>query len=193
MIVIGITGSIGCGKTTIAKIISDLGYYVFNADEQVKNIYKEKEFIDLIKINFPETFIDEKFNKKILREIIFNDFSKKEKLEKIIHPLLKEKLKQKIRKNCKFNNFLFIDAALLYEVGWNIYCDYIIVADVDYEIQKKRVIKRDNISAEEFEKINETQINNKNKIKMSDFVVNTDKSFNMLKSELIKIIKIMEA
>lgn len=192
MFVVGITGSIGCGKTTIAKIISDLGYNVFDADVQTRKIYNNVGFIEQIKLKFPEVIIDDTINRKKLRKIVFNNEIKRKELEKLIHPLLKIKLKQIIRKNVKYCDFLFIDAALLYETGWNIYCDFVIVADVDYETQKRRVMKRDNISACEFDKINKSQINNKNKIKMSDFVVNTDKSFNMLKIELIKIIKIMK-
>ena len=116
MIVVGITGSIGCGKTTLAKIISELGYNVFDADAQVRNIYKKNNFIELIKLNFPEVFEKNTLNKKKLRELVFHNVTKKEKLEKIVHPLLINKLKLTIRKNIKYCDFLFIDAIKIEKV-----------------------------------------------------------------------------
>ena len=83
--------------------------------------------------------------------------------------------------------------ALLFEMGWDKYCDFIIVADVDYEIQKQRVMKRDKVSADDFDKINNVQMDNKKKIELADIVINTNKPKNLLRSELIKIIERLEA
>ena len=86
----------------------------------------------------------------------------------------------------------FLDVALLFEMKWDKYCDFILVADVDYEIQKQRVMDRDNVSAEDFDKINNVQIKNSDKIALADIVVNTDKNKNLLKAELIEIINGLE-
>ena len=74
-------------------------------------------------------------------------------------------------------------------MGWNKYCSSIIVADVDYEIQKQRVMNRDNISASDFDKIVKVQLDNEYKKVLSDYVINTDKKLGVLKVELIKLIR----
>ena len=89
MIVVGITGSIGCGKTYLANMISDLGYSVYNPDKWVGELYKNSDFLNIIKQNFPMTFENGIFNKRSLRNLVFNDKSQLQKLENIIHPFLK--------------------------------------------------------------------------------------------------------
>ena len=87
---------------------------------------------------------------------------------------------------------IFLDAALLFEKGWNKYCNFIILADVDYEIQKSRVMKRDNISAEDFDIINNIQLKNEYKKVLSDIVIDTDAKLNVLKRNMIEIIEELE-
>lgn len=189
MKIIAITGSIGCGKTYISDMIKSLGYIVFDADKEVRNFYKNKKFLSIIKQNFPNVFKNEVFNKKELRELVFNNKDELKKLENIIHPLLKQKLKEKVRKNCKNTDFIFIDAALIFEMNWDKYCDYIILADVDKEIQKRRVMIRDNITEKDFEKIIKNQTDNEIKKQKSDFIINTELPDGIVKILLIKFIK----
>ena len=189
MKIIAITGSIGCGKTYISDMIKSLGYIVFDADKEVRNFYKNKKFLNIIKHNFPNVFKNDVFNKKELREYVFNNKDELKKLENIIHPLLKQKLKEKIRKNCKKTDFIFIDAALIFEMNWDKYCDYIILADVDKEIQKRRVMIRDNITEKHFEKIIKNQTDNEIKKQKSDFIINTELPDGIVKILLIKFIK----
>ena len=189
MKIIAITGSIGCGKTYISDMIKSLGYIVFDADKEVRKFYKNKKFLSIIKQNFPNVFKNEVFNKRDLRELVFNNKNELKKLENIIHPLLKQKLKEKVRKNCKNTDFIFIDAALIFEMNWDKYCDYIILADVDKEIQKRRVMIRDNISQKDFEKIIKNQTDNEIKKQKSDFIINTELPDGIVKVLLIKLIK----
>lgn len=190
MKIIAITGSIGCGKTFLAKIIRKLGYVVYDADKWVKYLYYRPEFLNVIKQNFPKVFDDDgSFNKRKLRNLVFNDNTELKRLEKIIHPFLRRKLLNVIHKNAKTERVFFFDAALLFEMKWNIYCQAVILADVDKNIQKQRVMKRDNISAEDFEKIVSLQMDNEHKKMFTDVIINTNKPENLLKSELIKVIK----
>lgn len=193
MKLIAITGSIGCGKTTLAKIVKGLGYTVFDIDGWVRRIYFQKDFIKVIAESFPGTVSNGQVNKRMIRDIVFSDHEKLAYLEGLIHPFLKETLKQVIRRNAGCRDLFFIDIALLFEMGWDKYCDFIIVADVDYEIQKQRVMKRDKVSADDFDKINNVQMDNKKKIELADIVINTNKPKNLLRSELIKIIERLEA
>ena len=190
MKIIAITGSIGCGKSFLANIIRSLGYVVYDADKWVKYLYYRPAFLKVIKQNFPEVFdANGTFNKRKLRNLVFNNNQELKRLEKLVHPFLKQKLLNVIRKNSQTNRVFFFDAALLFEMKWNIYCQSVILADVDKNIQKQRVMIRDNIIAADFEKIVSVQIDNEQKKQFVNAVINTDKTENLLKIELIKIIE----
>lgn len=190
MKIIAITGSIGCGKSFLANIIRSLGYVVYDADKWVKYLYYRPAFLKVIKQNFPEVFdANGTFNKRKLRNLVFNNNQELKRLEKLVHPFLKQKLLNVIRKNSQTNRVFFFDAALMFEMKWNIYCQSVILADVDKNIQKQRVMIRDNISAADFEKIVSVQIDNEQKKQFVNAVINTDKTENLLKIELIKIIE----
>ena len=193
MKLVAINGSIGCGKTTIAKIVGKLGYTVFDVDGWVRRLYFKKDFIKVIQEHFPAVAENGQVNKRALRNIVFSDNRQLKVLEGLIHPFLRETLKDVIRKNACRNDIFFIDVALLFEMGWDKYCDFILVADVDYEIQKQRVMNRDKVTAEDFDKINNVQLSNSYKINLADVVVNTDKPKNLLKVEMINIIQGLES
>lgn len=193
MKLVAITGSIGCGKTTIAKIVGKLGYTVFDVDGWVRRLYFKKDFIKVIQEHFPAVAENGQVNKRALRNIVFSDNRQLKVLEGLIHPFLRETFKDVIRKNACRNDIFFIDVALLFEMGWDKYCDFILVADVDYEIQKQRVMNRDKVTAEDFDQINNVQLSNSYKINLADVVVNTDKPKNLLKVEMINIIQGLES
>lgn len=190
MRIIGITGSIGCGKTYLANIIKSLGYSVYNPDFWVRDLYKKNSFLKVIKLNFPSVFDTEGyFNKRKLRDLVFNDNKQLKKLEGIIHPFLKRKLKNIIKKFAQKEDFLFLDVALLLEMKWDKYCDFIIVADVEKELQIKRVMERDNIKREDVEKIIAVQSDNMIKYSAADYIINTALPDGINKVQIIKFLK----
>lgn len=188
MKLVAITGSIGCGKTTLAKEVRSLGYVVYDADGWVRGLYCKKDFVQVVKNNFPEVVESGLLNKKKLRKLVFDNNKELKRLEALVHPFLEKKLKRIIHKNARKNQLFFLDAALLFEQGWHRYCDFVIVADVAYDIQKKRVMVRDHISEAEFDKINSVQMDNEQKKMLADFVMDTDKPKNVLRTDLIYII-----
>lgn len=192
MKLVAITGSIGCGKTTLSKIVSRLGYVVYDIDGWVRRLYYQKDFIKVIAAHFPEVMEGEKVNKRKLRNLVFGDNARLKVLESLIHPFLKQTLMNVRRRNARRANLFFMDVALLFEMGWDKYCDYIVVADVDYETQKMRVMRRDNISAADFDKINRIQMDNAAKKVLADVIINTDKPINLLKVELLAMIEEIE-
>lgn len=187
MILTAITGSIGCGKTTISNILREQGFLVYDIDKWVKHVYYQKGFLSVINTNFPETFDTGVFNKRKLRNLVFDNPEKLKFLEGLIHPFLTKKLRHIIRKN-KNTGLVFVDVALLFELGWDKYFDYVILADVDGETQKKRVMNRDGVSAEDFYKINKLQMPRDEKIKKVDFVIQTGCSKNQLKKTVIDVL-----
>lgn len=188
---VAITGSIGCGKTTISNILREQGYLVYDIDKWVRYLYYKKEFLDIIKKHFSEVFEDNIFNKRKLRTLVFDNPQKLKVLEGIIHPILRQNLKKIIRKN-KNQGLVFVDVALLFEMKWDKYFDYIILADVDKETQKQRVIKRDNITAEAFDKINNIQLSREDKKDKVDFIIDTGVSLDKLRGKVIKIVGELE-
>lgn len=187
MILTAITGSIGCGKTTISNILREQGFLVYDIDKWVKYIYYQKNFLSLIEKYFPEAFEGGVFNKRALRTLVFDNPDKLRFLESLIHPFLTKKLRRIIRKN-KNEGLVFVDVALLFELGWDKYFDYIILADVDEETQKKRVMERDNISAEDFYKINKLQMPRDEKINKVDFVIQTGCLERQLRKAVINVL-----
>ena len=187
-----ITGSIGCGKTTLSKIVRRLGYVVYDIDGWVRRLDYQKDFIKVIAAHFPEVMEGEKVNKRKLRNLVFGDNARLKVLESLIHPFLKQTLMNVRRRNARRADLFFMDVALLFEMGWDKYCDYIVVADVDYETQKMRVMRRDNISAADFDKINRIQMDNAAKKVLADVIIDTDKPINLLKVELLAMIEEIE-
>lgn len=189
MILAAITGSIGCGKTTLANIFKKLGYPVFDADAWVRRLYFKPKFIDIVLKNFPQAQTDGVFDKRKLRLLVFDDKQQLQKLENLIHPFLKNQLKSVIRKNAKTDDLLFLDAALLFELGWDKYCDFVITVNVDEKVQKQRVMQRDKVSAEHVDKIIDKQMSQKEKVAKADWVVETDVPLNLLKVSALEIVK----
>jgi len=190
MIFTAITGSIGCGKTTISNILREQGYLVYDADKWVKYIYYRKEFLEVIRNNFPDAFDGNFFNKRKLRTLVFDNKERLKILENLIHPFLTERLRKIIRKN-KNKDIVFFDVALLFENGWDKFFDFIILADVDKETQKLRVMKRDNISAEDFQKIDNIQMPMDEKKAKVDFVINTGVSMNKLRLNVLNVLEVL--
>ena len=121
--------------------------------------------------------------------MVFSDNKQLKKLEGIIHPFLKRKLKNIIKKFAEKEEFLFLDVALLLENKWDKYCDFIIVADVEKEIQIKRVMERDNVKREDVEKIIAVQSDNMTKYAAADYIINTALPYGINKVQIIKFLK----
>lgn len=192
MKLIAVTGSIGCGKTTIAGIIRKQGYAVFDVDAWVRRMYFNKDFIKKISEIFPKVYINGAIDKRKLRSIVFNDNAKLKILESLTHPFLINYFKEVIHKNSRKNYCFFVDIALLYELKMEKYFDLVVVADVDYEIQKQRVMARDKVNSDDFEAINAKQMKNSMKVELADIVINTGKPLNLLKTDVLEMIKYVE-
>lgn len=185
---VAITGSIGCGKTTISNILRKQGFIVNDIDGWCRELYYRDDFLEVIKKHFPESFIDNKFNKRVLRNLVFDDVKKIRVLESIIHPYLTKRLLDSVY-DYSGEEIIFTDVALLYEMGWDIYFDFVVLADVDYDTQKQRVMQRDGISAEDFDKINNIQMKRENKLDKVDVIIDTSCSEEELEKVIKKLVK----
>lgn len=191
MKLVAITGSIGCGKTTISDILRSLGYLVYDIDKWVRYLYYRADFLAVIRKKFPEVFVGNVFDKKKLRELVFDNPARLRELEALIHPFLTQKLRRIIRKRVN-KGIVFIDVALLFELKWDKFCYSVVLADTDYETQKQRVMRRDNISADDFDKINKQQMPREVKKMKADIIIDTGVGKNKLRRNVVELVKVLE-
>jgi dephospho-CoA kinase len=157
VIKIAITGKIGSGKTTVCKILKEIGYKVYESDNEVEKLLKGLQVVEKVKSLYKdkiENLIDNNgnINKKELGGFLFANKKELDKLEKLLYPLLEEQKKKFIEANCN-EKFIFFDIPLLFEKKMHKKFDKIIFLDVSKEIQEKRVIKRKGMSKNKLDNI----------------------------------------
>lgn len=173
MFKIGITGSIGTGKTTIANIFALFNIPVFNADKEIKKILDEHKIKQKLEKIWPITVKNNSINKLKLRTIIFSNKSEKKKLEKLLYPYLEVEF-DKFEKTNYNKKILVYDVPLIYETNSEKKYDLILLANCDFKLQRKRVLTRDKISNTLFKKILESQLSFKEKEKFKPIVISTN-------------------
>ena len=178
--IIGITGSIGMGKSTISYMLSKLGIPVFDSDKEVADILKNnRRIIKEVDIKWSQAVIIDKnkkrINKKVLGDIVFSNLSSKNFLENLIHPIINKKRELFIQQNIS-NSLIALDVPLLFETKLDKICDFIFLANATNEIQMSRVLKRKNMTYEKFDLIKKNQLSNEERLKLSSkiFVVTTN-------------------
>jgi len=196
--IIGITGSIGMGKSTISSMLTKLGIPVFDSDKQVSKVLeKNYKVITKIGLKWPHAVIinnrEIRVNKKVLGDIIFSNLSDKIFLEKLIHPILHQERDLFIQQNIN-HSLIALDVPLLFETKLHKICDFIFLVNAKNEIQMSRVLKRKNMTHEKFDLIKKNQLSNEERRKLSSniFVVSTDYgkliSFFIILGYLFKIL-----
>lgn len=189
--IIGLTGGIGSGKTTIANHFMAAGIPVYIADDEARTIMQSAEIIDEIKKTFGTAIFENGIlNRQKLAEIVFNDPDKLKQLNSIIHPAVKKHFDNWILKH-KESPFVVYEAAILFESGSFKNCDKIITVTAPLESRIQRVIERDNTTREHVLKRMNMQWDDNQRIAKSDFVVeNIDpKTAESEVGEILKILK----
>jgi len=174
MIIIGLTGSIGMGKSTVSRQFAALGAKVANSDDFVHQMMEKDEVIAEIAEIFPSSIIDKKIDRKILGQIVFADEKKRKILEKILHPRVVELEEKFVKKQQKLGaKLVVLDIPLLFETGADARVDYTIVVSAPKNVQRRRVLARAGMSSEKFERILKTQMPDLEKKKRADFIIPT--------------------
>lgn len=188
MIIVGLTGGIGSGKTTVAKEFKALGIPVYIADNEAKNLMVRSKVIKrkLIQLFGPNAYVDDELNKGFIADIIFNDKTYLSKMNAIVHPRVARHFEKWIAKQ----NALYVikEVAILFENGGYKACDYIITVTAPKEIRIKRLLKRDNTSKEKIEAIMKNQWSDDRKVELSDFVIENI-SLESTRDQVLKIHK----
>ena len=188
-IILGLTGSIGMGKTTTAKMFAKYGIPVWEADTSVHKLYsKEGEAVELFKEKFPSSIVNNEVNRAELKKLINDDERNLKTIETLIHPLVSNDRKRFVKAAEKKNiPLIVLDIPLLFEKGHEKSVDYIIVVSVTKETQRKRVLKRNTMTSEMVEKILKIQTSDAEKRQKADFVIIT----NTLEQAEIKVLEII--
>jgi dephospho-CoA kinase len=189
--IIGLTGGIGSGKSTIANYIASKGIPVYIADEEAKKLMELPEVIASVQGIFSQNVLDEfgKLDRKKIADLVFNSPTQLTQLNNIVHPLVKNHFIEwlKIHSNAPY---VIKEVAILFETGGNTACDKVIVVTAPEEIRIERVMKRDNVSKETIVSRMNNQLPESEKITKSDFIIhNTDlnKAFIQV-DEILKIL-----
>jgi len=175
MKIIGLTGSIGMGKSTLAAQCRSLGIAVHDADKTVHQLMQRNGAAFLaVKNEFPEVIKDNKIDRKALGKVVFHDADKREILEKIIHPLVRQSSNHFIAMCRKRRDKMCVlDIPLLFETGRDLDMDEVICVSAPSWVQKRRVLSRKNMTVDKFKAIVKTQLPDYRKRLMSDHVVIT--------------------
>lgn len=189
MIKIGLTGNIGSGKSTIAKIFSLLQIPVYNADDEAKKFLSNQFVISELINKFGSNILaDNKIDNKKLAAIVFNNKDYLIFLNQLIHPLVKTDFNNwcnSLPDSCKY---VIMEAAILFESGFDKYVDKIIMVTAPQEIRIERIIKRDNSTREEILKRMANQWDEDKKTNLADFLITNDDN-SLLIPQVIEINK----
>ncbi|MCB0442427.1 MAG: dephospho-CoA kinase [Flavobacterium sp.] len=169
--IIGLTGGIGSGKTTVAKMFMEKGVPVYIADDKAKKVMESQMIIEQIKNAFGGEIISNKCVDRVkLAQIVFNKPDKLEMLNKIIHPAVQKNFKEWLKLN-ETAPFVMKEAAILFETGGYKQCDKIITVVAPKIIRLERVIRRDKVDKLSVQQRMNNQWTDEKKIELSDFVI----------------------
>lgn len=186
--IIGLTGGIASGKSTVSNIFRELGVKIVDADIVAKNISKQEESIKKIIEIFGKDIVDEngKVIREKLREKAFKNRELLQELNRIIHPQVIEYFK-KVKTQTSEEELVIFDIPLLYEAGMEYLCDQVIVVGLDRKKQIERVISRDGSSEELAKKIIENQFSLEKKMEKADIIIMNDGTLEELEDKVKKV------
>ena len=188
---IGITGSIGMGKSTVSSIFRNNNIKVWDADFEVHNLYKKgKEGYNSLISIYPELKDKVEINRKKVSNLLREKKIDLKLIEEIIHPLLFKSREEFIKKNKK-DKLLIFDIPLLYETKAYIWLDYVINVFCSKKNQIERLKQRENFDIKKINYLISKQISVNKKNKKADYVINTDQDLKQVERQVINFIKTM--
>lgn len=190
MIVIGLTGSIGMGKSTVLAMFADLGIPTFDADEAVHALYaKGGEAVGPVGSRFPDAVVDGAIERSKLAERVLGDPDALAELEAIVHPLVQSaELEFRQRAKDAGAALAVIDIPLLFETGGAARVDRVVVVSAPAETQAERVLKRPGMTAEKFRNILARQVPDTEKRRRADDVIDTGQSLAATRKDVENLV-----
>jgi dephospho-CoA kinase len=193
MIVLGLTGSIGTGKSTTAAMFRDLGVPVHDADATVHDLYRT-DAVAPVAERFPEALKDGAIDRKALSAVLAQAPERFRELEAIIHPLVRACEKAFLDAQRRNGSALvLLDIPLLYETGGDKRVDKVVVVTCDPETQRQRVLARPGMTAEKFELILSRQMPDAEKRRRADFLIDTGRGLEAARKQVEEVIQAISA
>jgi dephospho-CoA kinase len=188
MIILGLTGSIGMGKSTTAKLFAEAGVPVYDADATVHSLY-EGEAVSAIEAAFPGTTADGKVDRTRLSARVVHDPAAMKQLEQIVHPMLGAS-RQKFLSEAEQAGapVAVVDVPLLFETGGEKRVDAVVVVTTTPEVQRARILARDNMTPEKLDAILARQLPDAEKRKRANFVVDTSHGLDPVRARIRDIL-----
>ena len=189
--IIGLTGGIGSGKSTVANYIASKGIPVYIADKEAKKIMERDDVKQKIQNLFTESILnsDNSLNRKKIAEFVFNNPDKLKELNAIVHPEVQLHFKNWLKEHKNYP-FIIKEVAILFETGGNKQCDKVILITAPEELRIERAMKRDNLTKKDILVRIKNQFSESKKKELSDFIVeNINLNNTFLKiDEILKIL-----
>jgi dephospho-CoA kinase len=173
---VGITGGIGSGKSIFCKIAESKGFPVVVADDIAKKLLSENDEIkkQVIKTFGNESYINGEPNKKFLADNVFSQPEKLVQINNIIHPKTLQIIEELMNELLKTNNLVFVESAIIVEIGIEEMFDYIVLITAEDEKRIERVQKRSSLSVEDIQKRIDSQLKDESKKQFADFTIDNN-------------------
>lgn len=187
--IIGLTGGIGSGKSTVAKFIEEMGFPVYYSDIRAKDIVNDDEFLkENIKGLLGEESYDENgiYNRKFVAKTVFENEELLQKLNEMIHPAVRYDFENWVRE--QDSEYVFKETALLFELGLDKDCHKSVLVTAEDNLRIKRVMDRDGKTYREVETIMDKQMPEKDKLRKTTFVIYNNNGIEELKHETEKVV-----
>lgn len=188
MFVMGLTGNISCGKSSVSKMLASRGAIIVDADLLSREIYEYDDVLEEMKLSFPEALVNGKVDRRVLAGIVFSDKAWLEDLNRISHKKIYELVCQSLERN-RDRDLVVIDAALLLEAKFDSLADKVVLVYCNEKVQLDRLMKRDSISSEDALKRIRSQMSQEDKKKMADYLIDNSGDLEVLENEVEKLIK----
>lgn len=184
--IIGLTGSIGVGKSQVLEILKELSYDTVDLDSISHELLKKEDVKKELCDNFSYDILEnDEINRKKLSKIVFKDKKKLRILNSIVHPKIIAEMKQIIKNNV--SDVLIIEVPLLFELKLEKYFDKILLVYSNPDIQLKRLMKRNNISEKEAKNLINSQIAIREKAKKTKYIITNETDIKDLKNNVLKV------
>lgn len=188
MFVIGVTGGLATGKTSVAGMFKKKGAHVLSSDEIVHELLSRDNVVKRIARKFgPDVIKERRIDRRKLGEIVFNYPQKRKALEQILHPMVRQKTKQRIKALSKKKGVLVCEVPLLFESGFDRLCDLTIVVKASRAIQLKRAQRRLHITKAQALKRIQAQMPLSEKLRLGDIIINNNNSIQNTQKQVKSI------
>ncbi len=188
---IGITGSIGSGKSTVSEYLSAKGYTIVDADALVKEIYLEREYVDKMVEVFGDIRLAEdstQLDKKKIFNLVFSDKTQLEKLDQTIHPFIEKKIMQSASEH-QHEEMVFFDIPLLFEKGYEKMMDKVIAVYCEDDTRWSRASKRSNKTVAEIQSVDKMQMTQQEKKSKADYVLDNSTTLEHLHQQIENLLE----